>query len=89
MITLGDRSGRSDNSKPENRFKDHVYGPPIRSTVEWKTRRLTNVSSKSLRSHREIAFLTHLQHSGPKMVTVFNRPAVLPTGNVGLASNQD
>ena len=51
IITLGNRSGRSDKSKPKNRFKDHVCGPAIRPTVEWETRRLTKVrSSKSLRS---------------------------------------
>ena len=52
--------------------------------MERETRRLTKISSsKSLRSDRAIAFLTHLQHFGPeKVVNCFNRPLVLPTGDV-------
>jgi hypothetical protein len=34
IINLGNRSGRSDKSKPKTRFKDHVCGPAIRPTVE-------------------------------------------------------
>jgi hypothetical protein len=34
IINLGNRSGRSDKSKPKTRFKDHVCGPAIRPTVK-------------------------------------------------------
>ena len=37
IINLGNRSGRSDKSKPKTRFKDHVCGPAIRPTVECET----------------------------------------------------
>jgi hypothetical protein len=37
IMNLGNRSGRSDKSKPKTRFKDHVCGPVIRPTVERET----------------------------------------------------
>jgi hypothetical protein len=37
IINFGNRSDRSDKSKPKTRFKDHVCGPAIRPTVERET----------------------------------------------------